>query len=101
MHSRVREIRFPYAGTIESGDICIYGKTVLDGNAKEQISQKLQFATTVLFESELAVIIDAMRYPLLSDNEFSYSMFEMSLRQDYLYWAIIGKPGGFGLKKIA
>ena len=99
VHSRVREIRFPHADPIESGDICIYGKTVLDGNVKEQISQKLQFATTVLFESELAVIIDAMRYPLFSDNEFSSSMFEMSPRQDYLYWAIIGKPGGFGLKK--
>jgi 2-polyprenyl-6-methoxyphenol hydroxylase-like FAD-dependent oxidoreductase len=86
-YSKLREQRFPGTGPVDTGNICIYGKTFPEGGAMQYIASELQTGTTAIFGTGLAIIIDAMRF---SDNNM----------RDYIYWAMIGSRDQFGLKEI-
>ncbi len=100
VNSRVRELRFPTATPLNTGDVCLYAKTILDDESQKIIAQQLQSGTTVLFDEELAVVIDAMRFYEGFDHgtqqRRAEAKYGLSRNQDYIYWAMIGTRARFG-----
>ncbi|RAJ77336.1 2-polyprenyl-6-methoxyphenol hydroxylase-like FAD-dependent oxidoreductase [Chitinophaga dinghuensis] len=87
---------FPDSAPIDTGSVCLYG-TTLQGN--EAIAAILQRGTTAIFDTGLAVIIDAMQF---SDSQSVHAArhqvdFPLSDIGNYMYWALIGTREAFGL----
>jgi 2-polyprenyl-6-methoxyphenol hydroxylase-like FAD-dependent oxidoreductase len=94
IHSRVRDYCFPDAIPVDTGDVCVYGKTLLTEDTVKLVDKKLQDGTSVIFDDGLAVVIDAMRFNKVARiNPLVESDY-----QDYVYWALIGKRARFGLR---
>ncbi len=87
IHSCVRTQRFVTATPTDTGDVCCYGKTALDATARSIIAAELQSGTSVVFERELALIVDAMLFDPDQPERID----------DYLYWALIGRRSSFGV----
>lgn len=85
IHSAVAARRFPGARPRETGALCCYGKTLLDPAARAALAAPLQSGTTVIFDTALALVVDAM----LFDAPDSPA--------DYVYWALIGQRERFGV----
>lgn len=85
INSAVTRQRLPGALLVDTGDVCCYGKTLLDPAARQVIAPILQSGTSVIFESGLAVVIDAMCFAARDAATAALSEVE-----DYLYWAVIG-----------
>lgn len=100
IHSRVRDYRFPEAIPIDTGDVCLYGKTLLIGENKGLIADQFQAGTSVIFDSGLAVIVDAMRFDEMpmENGAANLAATPLSERPDYVYWAMMGKRARFGLR---
>ncbi|SHM69043.1 2-polyprenyl-6-methoxyphenol hydroxylase [Duganella sacchari] len=92
-NSRVAALRFPQVRGLDTGAVCIYGKMPLEKGMPTQIAPLLREGTSVIFDANLAVVVDAMQFapsPLLDT-------FGLRAVPDYLYWAIIGLRARFGL----
>lgn len=92
IHSALAAQRFPHLKTIDSGDVCVYGKTLLSEQVRASVATSLQAGTTVVFEKGIAGVVDAMHFePQAFGNE--------EVPEDYLYWALVGERAVFGLGK--
>lgn len=81
VNSAVRALRLPDVAPIDTGSICIYGKTLFAADAASHIAPLLRSKTSVVFGDRLAVIADPMRFRPAQENVQV---------DDYLYWALIG-----------
>jgi salicylate hydroxylase len=94
VHSSVRAQRFAAAAApADTGDVCCYGKTVLDAATRRMVAAQLQSGTTVIFEQGLALVVDTMRF----DAEAAAGVGAAERTGDYLYWALIGRRASFGI----
>lgn len=93
IHSAVAAQRFPHLKTIDSGNVCIYGKTPLTDQSRMAVASSLQTGTTVIFEKELTGVVDAMRFDPSACGK------DHTPPDDYLYWALVGDQQRFGLDK--
>ncbi|MBB5636885.1 2-polyprenyl-6-methoxyphenol hydroxylase-like FAD-dependent oxidoreductase [Pedobacter cryoconitis] len=97
INSKLTRQRFPDNHLLDTGSVCLYGKTYFTDAVKKQTPGLLQTGTTVIFDEELAVISDAMLF-----NQGAFQETESSLNlspvQDYIYWAFIGNRSRFGLR---
>ncbi|MFZ6657800.1 FAD-dependent oxidoreductase [Undibacterium sp. TJN19] len=99
IHSKVRELRFPEARPEDTGNVCFYGKTMLTENLKNTLAPQLLAGTSVIFEKELAAVIDVMEFkqiPVYSDPPI-FRDSGLTPVSDYIYWALIGQRARFGL----
>ena len=87
VHSSVRAQRFAAAEPADTGDVCCYGKTVLDAATRGMVAAQLQSGTSVVFERGLALVVDTMRFDAGAPQR----------TDDYLYWALIGRRASFGI----
>ncbi|TWF34916.1 2-polyprenyl-6-methoxyphenol hydroxylase-like FAD-dependent oxidoreductase [Chitinophaga polysaccharea] len=89
VNSAIARQLFPGSAPVDTGNICIYGKTLQHNNAVADI---LKTGTSTIFDAGLAVIIDAMKFKAspqtLADE--SGSGIRLTHVDDYMYWAIIG-----------
>ncbi|HVI44385.1 MAG TPA: FAD-dependent monooxygenase [Chitinophaga sp.] len=87
---------FPGSAPVDTGNICIYGKTLQNSDA---IADVLKTGTSAIFDSGLAVIIDAMQFKASPQTLASASPTGVSLTHvdDYMYWAIIGHRAALGI----
>lgn len=99
INSRLGAQRFPAHELVDTGSVCVYGKTFYTEQAKEQVAPALQTDTSVIFENEIAVIADAMRFKsaFVKAGEQYGEGAGLSYTEDYMYWALIGNRGRFGL----
>lgn len=88
VNSSVRRQRFPSADPVDTGAVCVYGKTVLAPGSR--ISASLLSGTSVIFAEGFAIIVDAMRFRLPAATQ-------LTPVEDYLYWAVIGRRAELGL----
>jgi 2-polyprenyl-6-methoxyphenol hydroxylase-like FAD-dependent oxidoreductase len=93
VYSKLCALRFPDNQLIDTGHINIYGKTFYSDDVKKQVAKELQTGTSVIFEDEIALVMDAMQF---QDNS---AKLQLSHKEDYIYWAFIGNPNRFGLNK--
>ncbi|MES2074210.1 MAG: NAD(P)/FAD-dependent oxidoreductase [Pseudomonadota bacterium] len=98
VHSNVRAQRFPAAAPADTGDVCCYGKTVLDAATRGMVAAQLQAGTSVIFEPGLALVVDTMRFaagaPAGAAGPGAPAPAPID---DYLYWALIGRRASFGI----
>ncbi|PHV09181.1 hypothetical protein CSQ96_01420 [Janthinobacterium sp. BJB412] len=87
VHSSVRAQRFAAAAPADTGDVCCYGKTVLNAATRDMVAAQLQSETSVVFERGLALVVDTMRFDAGAPQR----------TDDYLYWALIGRRASFGI----
>nr|WP_295870586.1 FAD-dependent monooxygenase [uncultured Chitinophaga sp.] len=78
---------FPGTSLHDTGNVCIYGKAPWSG----EFQQLLPRGTSVIFGDNVAGIIDVMQF-----NRMTHSF--VTPPEDYLYWALIGQRGSFGLQ---
>ncbi|MBJ7313340.1 FAD-dependent oxidoreductase [Rugamonas sp. CCM 8940] len=123
VHSNVRQQRFPTAAPVDTGDVCCYGKTVLDAATRAKVAAQLQSGTSVIFEQGLALVVDTMRFDAAAPaggggatgvggggevgevsgvSEVSKvgevgGVATLERTSDYLYWALIGRRASFGI----
>ncbi|MGY0036779.1 FAD-dependent oxidoreductase [Pedobacter sp. NJ-S-72] len=93
VYSKLRASRFPDNQLIDTGHINIYGKTFYSDEVKKRVDKELQTDTSVIFENEIALIMDAMQF---RDNS---EKLQLSYKEDYIYWAFIGNRSRFGLNE--
>ncbi|MYM95430.1 FAD-dependent oxidoreductase [Duganella vulcania] len=86
-NSRVAGQCFPAMRGLDAGVACIYGKA--DG-ASLSIADALRGGTSVIFDKQLAMVIDPMRFPPAGNGG-------LSPVEDYLYWALIGRRQRLGV----
>ncbi|MYM88132.1 NAD(P)-binding protein [Rugamonas sp. FT82W] len=86
-NSRVAAQCFPAMRGLDADVVCIYGKA--DG-ASLAIADELRGGTSVVFDTRLAMVIDAMRFSPAGDGA-------LSPVEDYLYWAMIGSRERLGI----
>lgn len=86
-NSRVAAQCFPAMRGLDADVVCIYGKA--DG-ASLAIADELRGGTSVVFDTQLAMVIDAMRFSPAGDGV-------LSPVEDYLYWALIGRRQRLGM----
>lgn len=91
IHSAVAAQRFPHLQTIDSGDVCIYGKTALSQKVRATLAPQLHSGTTVVFEAGVAAVIDAMLFDEQAGGP------ALPPADDYIYWALVGARARFGL----
>ncbi len=99
VNSRLGAQRFPAQELVDTGSVCVYGKTFYTEQAKKQVDPVLQTDTAVIFENELAMIADAMQFKstFVKAGEQYGPDAELTYTEDYMYWALIGNRGRFGL----
>jgi 2-polyprenyl-6-methoxyphenol hydroxylase-like FAD-dependent oxidoreductase len=99
INSRLGAQRFPAHELVDTGSVCVYGKTFYTEQAKEQVNPVLQTNTSVIFENEIAVIADAMQFKsaFAKARELYGQDAGLTYTEDYMYWALIGTRGRFGL----
>ncbi|NHA06149.1 NAD(P)-binding protein [Mucilaginibacter sp. HC2] len=99
VNSRLGAQRFPAQELVDTGSVCVYGKTFYTEQAKKQVDPALQTDTAVIFENELAMIADAMQFKstFVKAGEQYGPDAELTYTEDYMYWALIGNRGRFGL----
>ncbi|MGQ5523408.1 FAD-dependent oxidoreductase [Chitinimonas sp. PSY-7] len=103
VHSKVRQHRLPGANPVDTGSVCIYGKTFASPAALSRISGLLHNTTAIFFGGHLAAVVDAMRFraspePLVLNR---HARFGISHVDDYLYWAMIGPRVHLGVDESA
>ncbi|MBC9934692.1 FAD-dependent oxidoreductase [Chitinophaga qingshengii] len=76
---------FPGTTLHDTGGVCVYGKIPLGEQQQLMIGDTIQQGTNVIFNGDIAAIIDVMQ-------------FKAKTPEDYIYWALIGKRGCFGLE---
>ncbi len=88
---------FPDAAPMDTGSVCLYG-TTLQGN--DAIASVLQSGTTAIFDTGLAVIIDAMQFSVRQEAHAARLQvpFPLTNIDNYMYWALIGTREAFGLE---
>ncbi|MEJ2793379.1 NAD(P)/FAD-dependent oxidoreductase [Iodobacter sp. LRB] len=91
VHSSVMALRFPGLQAVDTGEVCCYGKTLLNQATCNAIAAKLQTGTSVIFEQGLAVVVDVMRFAATTAHTAWHPP------HDYIYWALIGKRARFGV----
>ena len=96
VHSALIAQRFPATAPIDTGSVCLYGKTFLHAPVKEQVAAVLQSGTSAIFGTGMAVIIDAMLFDALPEHTVPAGL-SLTAREDYMYWALIGKRESFGI----
>lgn len=88
VNSAVRRQRLPLAEPVDTGSVCIYGKTIhVPGSA---VADTLLSGTSVIFADDFAVIVDAMSFG------FPHGA-RLTPVADYVYWAVIGRGAALGL----
>lgn len=98
VNSHVRRQLAPYAEPMDTGSICVYGKTELPLAAGADI---LLDGTTVVFADGYTAIFDLMRFSDDFPNLAAHHAPGCNLTPvtDYLYWALIGPKQRLGLEK--
>ncbi|MDN5289075.1 MAG: hypothetical protein JWR38_5349 [Mucilaginibacter sp.] len=101
VNSKLSASRFPDNKLVDTGSVCVYGKTFYSVEAQKQIAPALQTGTAVVFEDEVAMIADAMQFdskPIII-NDQDKPAYNLSPTEDYMYWALIGNRSRFGLRE--
>lgn len=101
VNSKLSASRFPNNKLVDTGSVCVYGKTYYSAEAQKQIAPALQAGTAVIFEDEVAMIADAMQFkpkPTTIDGPGKPG-YSLSPAEDYMYWALIGNRSRFGLRE--
>jgi 2-polyprenyl-6-methoxyphenol hydroxylase-like FAD-dependent oxidoreductase len=101
INSKLCALRFPKNNLIDTGNVNVYGKTFYSSEANKQIAEILQSRTSVIFDKEISLIVDAMQFndSLLNIANQSIVDVELSPMDDYIYWAFIGNRERLGLSK--
>ncbi|MCU6501652.1 NAD(P)-binding protein [Rugamonas sp. A1-17] len=86
-NSRVAAQCFPAMRGLDADAVCIYGKADV---ADLAIADALRGGTSVVFDSQLAMVIDPMRFSPAGGRA-------LSPVEDYLYWALIGSRRRLGI----
>ncbi|WP_212004657.1 NAD(P)/FAD-dependent oxidoreductase [Chitinophaga sp. HK235] len=81
---------FPGTMLRDTGGVCIYGRVALREKQQLLIGDVIRLGTNVIFDGDMAAIIDVMQFDRAYKN--------VSLPEDYIYWALIGKRSSFGLE---
>lgn len=98
VHSAVRRQRLAGWEPVDTGSVCIYGKTYLTAATRATIAGRLPDMTSVIFDDGASVIVDAMNFrPMPVAAPGDGHPLPLSAVEDYLYWAIIGTRARFGL----
>ena len=99
VNSRLGAQRFPAHELVDTGSVCVYGKTFYTKHTKERVAPVLQNDTAVIFENEIAMIADAMQFKsaFVKAGEQYGPDAKLTYTEDYMYWALIGNRGRFGL----
>lgn len=97
VNSAVRRQLTPSAEPVDTGTVCIYGKSVM--TAGSQTVDPLAHGTTVVFADGYAAILDAMRFraPLPMLAAAIAPECDLSPVADYIYWALIAPNERLGL----
>ncbi|MGC1546906.1 MAG: NAD(P)/FAD-dependent oxidoreductase [Rhodanobacter sp.] len=96
VHSTVRKQRLPGWESIDTGSVCVYGKTYVTREHTAMLAEQLPGETSIIFDNGASSIIDAMHFRAVPVDELGDSP-RLSPVDDYLYWAIIGMRARFGL----
>jgi 2-polyprenyl-6-methoxyphenol hydroxylase-like FAD-dependent oxidoreductase len=96
VHSNVRKTMLPEASFVDTGAMCIYGKTPMTDELLEQFPEKgLRWMTCcvdkapsiqsiLIGNSPLTLLAEPIRFPAKSRQQ-------LELPDDYVYWVVIGK----------
>jgi len=99
VNSQVRRRLAPGAEPVDTGAVCLYGKTIATGEVRQEVGDALCDGTSVIFADGFAAILDAMRFraalPSLATRLAPGC--RLSAVDDYLYWALIGPGSRLGL----
>ena len=99
VHSMVRQQLVPTAQPVDTGALCIYGKTVATPELKEIAGATLCTGTSVIFANGFATILDPILFPepLPAIAARLAPACRLSPVDDYLYWAFIGPRARVGI----
>ncbi|HIC7214759.1 FAD-dependent oxidoreductase [Burkholderia stabilis] len=102
IHSTIRAQLAPAAAPVDTGSVCLYGKTRLpDGGPASGLARAaaLRDATTVILADGCAAILEDMRFRTdlraLAAQAIPHGRFTPP--DDYFYWAVIGPRERLGL----
>jgi len=99
VNSQVRRRLAPDAEPVDTGAVCLYGKTIATPEVRQEVGDTLCDGTSVIFADGFAAILDAMRFraalPSLAMRLAPGC--RLSAVDDYLYWALIGPGPRLGL----
>lgn len=103
IYSKLCGQRFPNNAIEDSGNVNVYGKTFYNATVEKEVAEILQSRTSVIFDKEIALIVDAMQFKDTLSNIAQQSVINAQLSEtdDYIYWAFIGNRERLGLYKEA
>ncbi|MFM0502093.1 FAD-dependent oxidoreductase [Paraburkholderia caffeinilytica] len=103
VNSLVREQLAPAAEPVDTGAVCIYGKTTATTALRDSVGAALCSGTSVIFADGFAMILDPMLFPepLPSLAARLAPACRLNPVDDYLYWAFIGPRARLGVSAAA
>lgn len=98
-NSAVRSQLAPGAEPVDTGAVCIYGKTAATAALRASLGADLWAGTSVIFADGFATILDPMVFaqPLPALAAKLAPACRLNPVNDYLYWAFIGPRARLGL----
>lgn len=92
VNSVVRGQLVPAAEPVDTGAVCIYGKTTATMTLRESLGATVCSSTSVIFADGFALVLDPMLFPEPLPDIAARLAPECRLSHvdDYLYWAFIG-----------
>ncbi|SDH99346.1 FAD-dependent oxidoreductase [Paraburkholderia phenazinium] len=99
VNSVVRGQLVPSARPVDTGAVCLYGKSVVTPALRTIIGAALSKGTSVIFADGFAAILDAMQFsaPLPVIAARIAPECRLSAVDDYVYWAFIGPRATLGV----
>ncbi|MFM0299100.1 FAD-dependent monooxygenase [Paraburkholderia sediminicola] len=99
VNSVVRGQLVPAAEPVDTGAVCIYGKSAATTALREFVGTTLLTGTSVIFADGFTVILDPMLFPepLPIIAARLAPVCRLNPVDDYVYWAFIGPRASFGI----
>ncbi|GAB2447496.1 FAD-dependent monooxygenase [Nocardia tengchongensis] len=91
VNSAVRRQLVPAADPVDTGMVCLYGRTTLTPRTRALVAETLLDGTSVVFAEGFAVIVDAMAF-----RASAFDGRRLTPVNDYLYWACFGTRTALG-----
>ncbi|TNC16367.1 FAD-dependent monooxygenase [Methylobacterium terricola] len=97
--SVIRRTVLPEAEPRDTGEVSIYGKTVLTADVVAAIGDRLTDGISVVFADTFAVIVDDIRFraPLPQLGAALVPGCRLTPVEDYFYWSVLGSRAALGL----
>ncbi|MDE1149242.1 MAG: NAD(P)/FAD-dependent oxidoreductase [Azospirillaceae bacterium] len=90
LNSSVRRLLAPQADPLDTGAVCLYGRTTLTPPVRVAVGDVLVAGTTVVFADGCAAVIDPMRF------DWPAAAGGLTRATDYLYWALVAPRSRLG-----